>query len=357
MISVAGRIDRLREAFEELEIDAIVVTNLTNIRYLSGFTGSAGVFVVTESAETLITDARYDERSHIELSASACSARIEITRESDKVVATLLDGRSRVGAEADSITWAGLTRLRECLESDLVPTKSVVEGLRSVKDDDEVRAIHAAVAVADRALETILAASGPGITECELSVELEMAMRRFGAEKASFDTIVASGPYAALPHAAPRDSVIGRDSPVTIDYGCILDGYCSDTTRTVVWGRPNDEMCKIYGVVLVALNAARATTRAGVAARDVDGAAREVVTDAGYGENFVHGVGHGVGLEVHELPRVDSKSGAELSAGSVITIEPGIYVRGVGGVRIEDIVVARDDGCDTLTAASLDFMM
>jgi Xaa-Pro aminopeptidase len=234
---------------------------------------------------------------------------------------------------------------------ELVGLHGLVEGLRAVKDADEVARIRAATELADAAFEQLIGGGIVGRTERELALALELAMRERGAERTSFDIIVAAGPHGALPHAQPRDVAVERGELVVFDWGAQLDGYCSDCTRTVAAGAPpGDEGTSIYGLVLEAQLAGLGAIRAGVAGRDVDAAARTVIDDRGHREHFGHGLGHGVGLDIHEAPRLAQRAEGDLRAGNVVTVEPGVYLPGQLGVRIEDLVVVTDEGCDILTS-------
>ncbi len=353
---MTARVEALRARLLDLDVPALLVTSLSNVRYLCGFTGSAGELVVTPDTLTFVTDGRYREQAAAEIAAAGVEADVRIVSgPSGEAVRDATGACERVGLEAASLSWAKAEALREALGAELVPTKDVVEGLRACKDSGEVDAIRRATDVADAALSEVLAAWDPARTEVGLALALEWAMRTRGASGTSFDSIVAAGPHGALPHARPGDDAIGEGRPVVIDYGCIVDGYCSDTTRTVCWGAVEAEFVEVYDVVSAAQDAARDAVAPGVACRDVDAAARGVISDAGYGEQFVHSTGHGVGIDVHELPRLAATSDDVLAAGNVVTLEPGIYLPGAGGVRIEDVVVVTDAGCETLTGAPREF--
>jgi Xaa-Pro aminopeptidase len=355
-MDVAGRIPRLRDRFAAAEIDALLVTRLTNVRYLTGFTGSAGMLLVLPEGAVFVTDGRYAEQSGEQLGAAGVDARIEIgttaARQREVLAAAVTEADvSRLGLEADGVSWA---QQREFAADwfpsvELVSTLALVEDLRIVKEDGEVARIRAACAIADDALAELLPTLAQGRTEREFALDLEFAMRRRGASAVSFDPIVASGPNGAKPHARPSDRRIEPGELVVIDFGCIVDGYCSDMTRTVSVGDPGAEARRVWDTVRVSQQAGRDAVAVGVACADVDRASRAVIEDAGWGDAFVHGTGHGVGLDIHEAPRVASTAGGTLAPGHVVTVEPGVYLPGVGGVRIEDTLVVTPSGPVALT--------
>ncbi|HET6448977.1 MAG TPA: Xaa-Pro peptidase family protein [Conexibacter sp.] len=268
----------------------------------------------------------------------------------DDAAAALPDGDVRLGVEDQHVSVRTFDRLREALPDsvELVPAGGAVERLREVKDPDEVARIRAAAELADAAMRRTLDEGLAGRSERAVALALEQEMRRLGAERPSFDTIVASGPHGALPHAVPRDVEIAADGLVTIDWGAQLDGYCSDCTRTYAVGEPGRRAREVYELVLRAQLAGLDAVRPGVSGRDADAAARKLIAAGGEGERFGHGLGHGVGLEIHEAPRLSRASDATLAAGHVVTVEPGIYLPDELGVRIEDLVLVTDDGCERL---------
>ncbi|HEX7097182.1 MAG TPA: Xaa-Pro peptidase family protein [Acidimicrobiales bacterium] len=356
-MDVAGRIDRLRALFDDAEIDALIVTNLRNVRYLTGFTGTAGHLVVTADDALLVTDERYGTQADEQLQASGVPARAEITTTGQREVTTAaLVDCARIGLEAASITWARQRELaREWFpDAQLVPTDALVERLRLVKDAGEVARIELAATIADAALDAIRERLLDGPTEAELALELDTEMRRRGASERSFETIVASGPNGAKPHARPGTRRIRRGDLVVIDFGAMVDGYRSDMTRTLMVGEPSEQQRRLLDVVTAAQAAGVAAVGPDVAAREVDAACREVIATAGWGDWFVHGTGHGVGLDIHEAPWVNARSAATLAAGHVVTVEPGVYLPEVGGVRVEDTVVVTEEGNRPLTRAPKD---
>jgi Xaa-Pro aminopeptidase len=362
-VDVPARLGRLRERLAELVAGrtALVVTNLKNIRYLTGFTGSAGVLLVLPDELVLATDGRYATQSAEQLGAAGVDARFAIGLPSAQqdAIAGATRGVDRVAFEAESVSWARHTDFA-CdwfPGIELVAMRGLVEQLRMVKDAGEVARIEAAAAVADAALASV-APGLLGMTEAEVALELDFAMRRLGASASSFETIVAAGPNAAKPHARPSARPIGEHELVVIDFGAVVDGYCSDMTRTLCVGGPADaETARMVEVVRASQQAGVDAVRAGLPAAEVDAACRRVIADAGWGDAFVHGTGHGVGLDIHEAPAVGATSTATLEAGHVVTVEPGVYLPGRGGVRIEDTVVVTTEGCRPLTNSPKDLIV
>ena len=354
-MDVAGRATRLRSRLADADVDALLVTRLPNVRYLTGFTGSAATLLVGPEELVVVTDGRYQTQLREQLIGAGVEARIEIgltQAEQHERLARAVAPYRRLGLEAHGITWAEQRRLSGLLgETLLVATEDLVEDLRRVKDAGEVARIRAACAIGDDALAELLPSLADGPTEAEFAVALEHAMRRRGATAMSFAPIVASGPNAAKPHARPSTRPIGRSELVVLDFGCVVDGYCSDITRTVSVGDPGPEARRLWDLVAASQRAGRDAVRPGAACADVDRASRDVIEAAGLGDAFVHGTGHGVGLEIHEAPRVARTAPGTLDARTVVTVEPGVYLPGVGGVRIEDTVVVTGDGAVPLTEA------
>lgn len=353
-MDVAARAERLRARFEDAGVDALLVTRLPNVRYLTGFTGSAGVLLVAPDELVLVTDGRYAEQSAEQLATARVDARIEVrlTQAAQReAMSAAARGVRRLGLEAHGVTWAQQRAFdgEWFPDAELVPTAHLVEDLRRVKEPAEVARVRAACAIGDEALATVLPGLAEKPTERELALHLELEMRARGATGTSFDPIVASGPNGAKPHARPSNRTIEPGEPVVLDFGCVVDGYCSDMTRTVSAGDPGPDARRVYEVVRAAQQAGRDAVRAGADCAAVDRACRTVIQDAGFGDAFVHGTGHGVGLEIHEAPRVAATARDTLANGYVVTVEPGVYLPGVGGVRIEDTVVVTGDGADVLT--------
>jgi Xaa-Pro aminopeptidase len=339
------RADGLEELLRERELDALVVTNLVNVRYLTGYTGTNGACVVGEGRRVFLTDFRYTTQARREVEGFDLEqGRQDLLEDA----ARHLSGR--VGFEDHTMTVRQHERLRGFLSegTELTPAGRLVEQLRAVKDEGELRAIRAAAALADEVLAGIPEQGLAGRGEREVAILLEAEMRRRGSDP-SFPSIVAAGPNGALPHAQPGDEPIARDTLVVVDMGCVVDGYCSDCTRTFATGSIPDEAAEVYDLVLRTQVASLERVRPGAACTDVDGFARERIEEAGHGERFGHGLGHGVGLEVHELPTLSRAGEGALRAGHVVTVEPGVYVPERFGVRIEDLVVVDDSGCEVLS--------
>lgn len=361
-LEVTGRIDRLRGLFAEAGIDALFVTRLVNIRYLTGFTGSAGLLLVGPDDVLFVTDGRYKDQSADQLAAAGVEARIEISGTEQKRIvhdAAAAKAYGRIGLEAHGVTWSQQRGFASewFQAAELVPTENLIEGLRRVKDAGEVARIRAACGIADAAFANVAGRLRDRPTELEFGLDLEFEMRRLGAAAMSFEPIVAAGPNGAKPHARPSDRRIEPGELLVLDFGCIVDGYCSDMTRTVSVGDPGPEARHMYDVVLESQRAGREAVRSGVEVAAVDKACRDVITGAGWADAFLHGTGHGVGLEIHEDPRVAATGRGTLAAGYVVTVEPGVYLTGIGGVRIEDTVVVTPDGCDILTGSSKDLVL
>jgi Xaa-Pro aminopeptidase len=358
-MDVPARAASLQAALAGQGCDGMLVSHLTNIRYLTGFTGSAALLVVLEEELVLVTDGRYEEQAAAELAASRAPARISVGRTLDEqqshVVAALARAR-RVGLEADHVSWSDQRRYAATWfpDADLVPVSGVIEGQRAVKDDGEVARIEAACSIADDALANVVGLLDDGPTEAAFALTLDAEMRRLGADGTSFETIVASGPNGSRPHHAPGSRAVARGDLVVIDFGALVDGYHSDMTRTVPVGGVEvlaPEQRRMLEVVTAAQAAGVAAVRSGATGAAVDAACREVIAEAGWAEAFVHGTGHGVGLDIHEEPRVNGSSAATLTDGHIVTVEPGVYLPGLGGVRVEDTVVVTSDGCRPLTHA------
>ncbi|HEY8487498.1 MAG TPA: Xaa-Pro peptidase family protein [Thermaerobacter sp.] len=354
----ARRLERLRERMAAEGVDALWIGSPANRRYLSGFSGSSGWLLITATDAQLWTDFRYLEQAAQE------APGFEIVRHEPQVHAHLARhlqerGVRRLGFEADHVRYGEWQRLRAAVPEaiELVGVSGWVEQLRRIKDEVELAWIREAARLADEALLEVLAGLRPGVTERQLALDLEFAMRRRGATAAAFDLIVVAGPRSALPHGQPGPHALEPGQFVTLDYGAVVGGYCSDCTRTVVVGRATPRHREIYRVVLEAQRRALEAIRPGATGAEVDRAARQVIEEAGYGDRFGHATGHGVGLEVHEGPRLSALAEDErLEPGMVVTVEPGIYIPGWGGVRIEDLVVVTEDGGEILTRVSKELL-
>jgi len=345
------RFARLQAGLLPQKLDALLFFDMKNIRYLTGFTGSDGVLLVRGDRAQLLVDGRYTTQ------AGEQAPHCEVIRYRDKIggiAAALAEGEvSRVGFEAAALTVELYEKLRDKVESaELLPFTGEAASLRSIKDEEELSAIRRAVEVATVAIRDVLPLLKPGREERDIALEIDYQMRRRGAEENAFPTIVASGLNAALPHARPGQRKLAAGDPVIMDYGAVADGYRSDETCTFILGRAEGEFRKAYEIVKEAHDRALDAVKAGVPCREIDRIARQCIEAKGYGLHFSHGTGHGVGLDVHEAPRLSPLSEEILAAGMVITVEPGIYLPGRWGIRIEDMAVVREDGAEVLTEMS-----
>lgn len=341
-------------------LDAMLLTGEANRFYASGFhsSGADGVALVTRKKTYYFTDSRYTE------AAGRCLVGAELREIGHgRGYAALIEEAireqqiSRMGFEDAYMTVQDYKRYKKALSCDLVPATELLWQLRMVKDNEELEALVAAQRIAERALEEILEEIRPGVTEKEIAARLQYLMLHYGASDMSFDPIVVSGPNGSLPHGVPSEKPIRQGEFITMDFGCIYHGYCSDMTRTVAVGFATEEMHTVYQTVLSAQLAGIRAARAGVTGREVDGAARAVITAAGYGEYFGHSFGHGVGVEIHEAPNASPMNDAPLPAGAVISAEPGIYLPGKLGVRIEDVVLLTEGGCRNITKAPKELLI
>ncbi|NNV05353.1 Xaa-Pro peptidase family protein [Geobacillus sp. C56-T2] len=342
------KLEKLRKLLQEHGIDGLLVTNGYNRRYLTGFTGTAGVALVSCDGAVLITDFRYVEQ------ATKQADGFEVVEHSGPIVKEIAHqvkrlGIKRLGFEQENVTYAAHQTYQEAIGAELVPTSSLVEKLRLIKSGAEIKIVKEAAAIADAAFAHILSFIRPGVTEIEVANELEFFMRKQGASSSSFDTIVASGYRSALPHGVASEKTIERGELVTLDFGAYYKGYCSDLTRTVAVGDISAELRTIYEVVLEAQRRGMAGLKAGITGKEADALTRDYIREKGYGDYFGHSTGHGIGLEIHEGPTLSFRSDAVLEPGMVVTVEPGIYIPGLGGVRIEDDTVITADGNEALT--------
>jgi Xaa-Pro aminopeptidase len=357
-----ARQKKLQEQLATTRFDALLISHLPNIRYLCGFTGSAGLLLVQESGSFFFTDVRYDTQGRAEVKG----AKVIIARKAllSALAEWVAERRKRskkwiIGIEAEHLSVAEKKRLANLLPKGvgLRDASSFVERARMVKDEDELRLIRVAVQLGARLFDRALKVLKPGVKESQVAAEMEYAARQAGAEEMSFPTIIASGARSALPHGRATEQVIAPGGFVVCDFGVILAGYCSDQTRTVWVGTPNEPARQAYDAVKEAQLAAIAAVRPGVSVGEVDTAARKVLQRAGLSRYFTHSTGHGVGLEIHEAPRVAAGQKELLRPGMVITIEPGVYFPGKWGVRIEDMVAVHESGCEVLTPTSKDFLV
>jgi Xaa-Pro aminopeptidase len=355
------RLDRLRARLEELDVDALLVTTPSNRRWVSGFTGTAGTLLVSADQALFATDSRYYEQ--VKTQASAFTL-LEANGAMSDWGPRLLEGfgGKRIGFEPQGMSYATyqewtelIAGLPEHARPSLMPAPAAIEALRAVKEPDEIDALTRAVLLGDAAFTHAASVARPGMTERELAWEVQRYAMEHGADDLSFPTIIAGGPWGALPHAYPRDVALDEGQGLVMDLGVIVDGYCSDLTRTIFLGEPDDQFKRIYGIVLTAQEMAEERIEAGMTGEQAHQIAVTVISEAGYGEYFGHGLGHGVGLDIHEAPRLGPRSKDALVEGQVVTVEPGIYIPGWGGVRIEDQCVLDGGRLRRLsTAAKLD---
>ena len=358
-LEVPARLERLRAGLPAAGIEALLVTSLTNVRYLTGFTGSAGLVLVTAHDAVLVTDGRYGDQATGELSASGAPARVAVGRSvalQREQLADLVRQLSTLGLEAATVSWADQRALAAALAPSLVPTTGLVESLRAVKDEGEVARIEAACDIASEALALVFGLTDSEPTEEEFAWALEAEMRRLGASGPSFATIVGTGHNSALPHHRADATRLRGGDLLVLDYGCIVDGYASDMTRTAVVGSTaaTPWQRELIDVATAAQADGVAAVRPGLTGADIDRVCRASIAAAGLGDLFTHGTGHGVGLQIHEAPWVLSTSADVLQPGNVITVEPGVYRIGLGGVRVEDTVLVTADGCRPLTKTPKD---
>lgn len=351
------RLERLRKSMSELQIEALLVASGVNRTYLTGFVGTAGHVIVTQQRAMLLTDFRYVTQ------AKEQAPDYEVIEHAAKPAATMLEllraaNVTKLGFEQQHVSFGAYQSYAEALPGvTLVPTDGVVEKLRMIKDEGELRIMQEAADLADRTFSHILTKLKPGVRELDIALEIEMFIRQNGGTSTSFDTIVASGERSALPHGRASERVLQKDEFVKLDFGAYYKGYCSDITRTVVLGKPTDKHREIYGIVLEAQLACLDGLKPGMTGRQGDALARDVIAKHGYGDNFGHGTGHSLGMEIHEAPRLSKLDETVLAPGMTMTVEPGIYLPGFGGVRIEDDIVFTDGGIRILTQSTKQFII
>ncbi len=350
------KLEKLRGSLEKQHIDAILITNPYNRRYMTGFTGTAGVALITASKSLFVTDFRYVEQAESQCPGYEIIKQTGTLHEEVARLAKDLQLKT-IGFEQDEFTYASYVKYKEAYDGELVPLSGMVEKLRLIKTNSEIKILKEAAKIADAAFEHILGYIRPGITELDVSNELEFFMRKQGAASSSFDTIVASGLRSALPHGVASSKVIEAGDMVTLDYGAYYNGYVSDITRTIAVGKPSDGMKAIYDIVLEAQLRGMAGIKPGMTGREADALTRNFIEEKGYGPNFGHSTGHGIGLEVHEGPALSKASEVILEPGMAVTVEPGIYVPGLGGVRIEDDTIITNEGNESLTHSTKDLII
>lgn len=344
-----NRVFKLREKMNELNLDAVLIEDSNNKRYISGFTGTAGSILITKNKCILFTDFRYtqqakDQATNFEI--------VEISR-TNPITNFLKEMKiNRLGFEDDKMSFSTYSNYKEALnDAEMVPLKGLMLTLRAVKDKKELETIRHATKIADSGFMHIIEFIKPGMKENEVALELEYFMRKQGATGASFDFIVASGKRSSMPHGVASDKVIEVGDFVTIDFGCVYNGYCSDMTRTIVVGKANEKQKEIYNIVLEAQLKVIEYAKANMTGIELDNIARQYIIEKGYGDKFGHGLGHGIGLDVHELPNVNALGVNELKPNMVISDEPGIYIEDFGGVRIEDLLIITEDGCEVINSS------
>nr|WP_283809113.1 Xaa-Pro peptidase family protein [Tumebacillus amylolyticus] len=351
---------RTRALMDKQGLDAMIVLRPENRRYLSGFTGSAGVLLVTQDQAVFLTDFRYTQQAEAQCPHCTIVEYPNGANPNTTVFELMKSkGIKRLGFESDFVTYAQHRAFDQTFEGvELVPAAGLVEELRLYKDESELEILRAAAKVADDAFAHILTYLKPGLTERQVALELETFMRKAGADSSSFDIIVASGHRSALPHGRASDKVIEKGDFVKMDFGAYYQGYCSDLTRTVVLGQPSDKQREIYDTVLQAQLHAVANIKAGMTGKEADSLARDIIAAKGYGDNFGHSLGHGLGMLVHEMPSLSQLRGdMVLEPGMVVTVEPGIYLPEWGGVRIEDDIVITDNGNEVLTKSTKELLI
>ncbi|PAF19340.1 Xaa-Pro dipeptidase [Terribacillus saccharophilus] len=349
------KIEKLRALMEKKNLDAFIVTSAQNRRYISGFTGSAGLLIITKSKQLFITDFRYIEQ------ATEQAPDFEIIEHKQSIIqeaaAQLLkEGAQQAGFEHEDVTFALYQQFQNAVHADLIPASGLIEELRLIKSEAELAIMKTAAEIADAAYTHILTFVKPGMKEIEVSNELEFFMRKQGATQSSFDTIVASGYRSALPHGVASDKEIQKGELVTLDYGALYNGYCSDITRTFAVGEISDKLREIYDIVLEANLRGVAGVKPGITGKEADALTRDYINEKGYGQYFGHSTGHGLGMDVHESPALSFRSETVLKPGMVVTVEPGIYIPEVGGCRIEDDLVLTADGSERLTFSTKDLI-
>lgn len=350
------KIDKTRQLLRENELDAVLITGSANRRYLSGFSGSSGALLIGREQAYIITDFRYIEQAKEQAGGFAVKRWKDDFNQSLAMVVKDA-GWLKLGFESKHVAYSAFREMKEKLSAELVPLETTAEKQRAIKNETELSILRKGAKVLDRSFEYICAIARPGMTEKELSLDLEMFLRKEGAEEKAFSFIVASGLRGAMPHGIASDKKMDRGEMVTIDFGGIFDGYATDMTRTVALGKPDQRSVDIYNIVCEAQNKAASSVKPGLKGSELDAVARDIIGRAGYKEYFGHGLGHGVGLETHEQPVLNPRSETVLEPGMIVTIEPGIYIPGWGGVRIEDMVLVTEKGCEPFFSSSRDLII
>ena len=348
-----NNIRRIQAKLKEKELDAILVTDEKNQRYAAGFPFTDGLVLVTRTEAFLLTDSRYIEAAGKTVPDFVQTMLFGREKKLIPMLIELLKEKSieKLGAEEQKLSYAMYRRYETLLGMELIPAQCVFDELRPSKTDEETAAMIEAQRIAERALDDVLGIIKPGMAEREIAAEINYRMMKYGAEGNSFDTICVCGKKTSMPHGVPGDEKVQAGDFITMDFGCLKHGYCSDMTRTVAVGFATDEMKKVYATVLEAQKAGIAAARAGIPGGDIDAAARKVIDDAGYGRYFGHSFGHSVGLDIHEMPVAAPGAQAIMPVGCAVSAEPGIYLPGKFGVRIEDVLILREDGCEDIAKA------
>ncbi len=357
MSTIEKRLSAFRIKLSEKNLDAVLITKRESYIYLSGFNGTSAFLIITQNDALLVTDFRYVEQ------AGKQADKYEIVQYQGNVINTLSDvlksrNVEKLGFEDRDLNYRKYLEYREKLGvKEFAPVEGMIDELRMIKDTDEINIIEKAVEIADKAFTHILSYIRPGVKEVEVAAELEYHMKKLGARKTSFDSIVASGKRASLPHGVASEKAIEAGDVITLDFGALYNDYCSDMTRTVFLGEPDREIRRIYGIVLEAQLRAIEGAKKGLKGKEVDSIARDIIYNNGFEKNFGHGLGHCLGLEIHEEPRFSPTGETNMENGMVVTVEPGIYVSGLGGVRIEDVIIINDDKPTILTKSTKELIV
>jgi len=346
-----NNVKKIQNALKERKLDGVLITDEKDQRYALGFPFTDGAVLLSRDEAWLITDSRYVEAAAAAVGGWAEVVLFDGKKGLSECVKGLVQkaGITRLGVEEEKLSHGEFLRWQQCLARELVSAQTLFETLRAVKSQEEIECMRHAQQISERALMETMHLIKPGISERELAAELVYRMLKFGGEGCSFDPIVVAGAKTSMPHGVPGDELLEGGSFVTIDFGCLKEGYCSDMTRTFALGKPTDEMVNVYETVLKAQLTAISAARAGITGQELDKAARDVIAAAGHGAHFGHGFGHSLGLDIHESPNANPRNVNPLPAGAVVSAEPGIYLPGRFGVRIEDVIVLKEGGCDNLT--------
>ncbi len=350
------RIEKIKNFLNEHKLDAFYIAHLPNIRYLSGFSGSSAYIIISPKKDYFLTDFRYKKQSAEQVKGFEISVNYNVTDELKNIFAN--EKFKKVGFESTYMSVNGLETLKTLFpDVKFIPQKEQLEKFTMQKTPDEIARLKKACEITDETFSRMLKVIKPGMTELEVSAEITYTQKKLGASKDAFDPIVASGWRGALPHGIASSKKIEKGDMVTLDFGCVYEGFCSDMTRTIAVGEPSDEMKKIYEIVLQSQLKASSSAKSGMSSKELDSVARNYIAEKGYGSSFGHGLGHGLGIEVHELPGLSQRSDVKLVENSIVTIEPGIYVEGLGGVRIEDDVLLTNSHCEALNKSKKELII